>query len=71
MDFFNKAKEALSGDSKKDDKKDNDSIFTKAMGAVEKYHVKDKAVEYAQKQVAKREEEKLQPGYVEKKDKSM
>ncbi|ETK91335.1 hypothetical protein L915_05051 [Phytophthora nicotianae] len=74
MDFFNKAKEALSGgsdSSKKDDKKDSDSIFTKAMGAVEKYQVKEKAVEYAQKQVAKREEEKHQPGYVEKKDKSI
>ncbi|KAL3672642.1 hypothetical protein V7S43_001937 [Phytophthora oleae] len=77
MDFFNKAKEAAEKytgggeSSNKDDKKDNDSIFTKAMDAVEKYHVKDKAVEYAQKQVAKREEEKLTPGYVEKKDKSV
>ncbi|KAI9983698.1 hypothetical protein PInf_007765 [Phytophthora infestans] len=77
MDFFNKAKEAAEkltggGDStKKDDKKESESIFTKAIGAVDKYHVKDKAVEYAQKQVAKREEEKLQPGYVEKKDKSI
>ncbi|KAG7378517.1 hypothetical protein PHYPSEUDO_009954 [Phytophthora pseudosyringae] len=77
MDLFNKAKEAAEkytggGDSsKKDDKKEGDSIFSKAMGAVEKYHVKDKAAEYAQKQVAKRNEEKLQPGYVEKKDKSI
>ncbi|KAG1706829.1 hypothetical protein DVH05_027681 [Phytophthora capsici] len=78
MDFFNKAKEAAEkltggGDSSKKDekKKDSDSIFSKAMDAVEKYHVKDKAVEYAQKQVAKREEEKLKPGYVEKKDKSV
>ncbi|KAF1790777.1 hypothetical protein GQ600_12216 [Phytophthora cactorum] len=74
MDFFNKAKEKLTGGddkSKKDDKKDSESIFTKAMDAVDKYHVKDKAVEYAQKQVAKREEEKHQPGYVEKKDKSI
>lgn len=79
MDFFNKAKEAAekyagggdSSSSKTNDKKDSDSIFTKAMGAVEKYHVKEKAVEYAQKQVAKREEEKHQPGYVEKKDKSV
>ncbi|KAG3067034.1 hypothetical protein PI124_g21916 [Phytophthora idaei] len=74
MDFFNKAKEKLTGGDdkrKKDDKKDSESIFTKAMDAVDKYHVKDKAVEYAQKQVAKREEEKHQPGYVEKKDKSI
>ncbi|GMF11235.1 unnamed protein product [Phytophthora lilii] len=73
MDFLNKAKEALSGgdSSKKSDDKKSDSIFSKAMEAAEKYQAKEKVAEFAQKRVAKREEEKLKPGYVEKKEKSV
>ncbi|KAE8997491.1 hypothetical protein PR003_g19509 [Phytophthora rubi] len=77
MEFFNKAKEAAekyaSSDSSKnlDDKKKSDSIFSKAIEAAEKYHAKEKVAEFAQKRVAKREEEKLKPGYEEKKDKSV
>jgi hypothetical protein len=72
MDFFNKAKEAISGgdSSSSKDKKDS-SIFSKAMEAAEKYHAKEKVAEFAQKRVAKREEEKRQPGYTEKQDKSV
>ncbi|KAL4093950.1 hypothetical protein PRIC1_011380 [Phytophthora ramorum] len=68
MDYFNKAKQAVSGGDSSSSKKNksSDSMFSKAQGYAEKYHVKDKAVEYAQKRVAKRGE----PGYVEKKDKS-
>ncbi|EGZ09609.1 hypothetical protein PHYSODRAFT_263266 [Phytophthora sojae] len=63
MDFFNKAKQAV-------EYKKSDSIFSKAKDAADKYHAKEKAVEFAQKRVAKREGEKHQHGYVEKKDKS-
>ncbi|KAI9916571.1 hypothetical protein PsorP6_016841 [Peronosclerospora sorghi] len=77
MDFLNKAKEAAEKyaggeqSNKNSNQAHNDSFLTKALDAVEKYHVKEKAVEFAQKEVAKREEEKRRPGYVETKDKSV
>ncbi|KAG3067377.1 hypothetical protein PI124_g21800 [Phytophthora idaei] len=69
MDFLNKF---AGGDScsHQDKSKKSDSAYSKAMDAAEKYHAKEKASEFAQKRVAKREAEKHQPGYVEKKDKS-
>ncbi|KAI9983691.1 hypothetical protein PInf_007758 [Phytophthora infestans] len=67
MDFLNKF--AGSDSSHKDKSKKSDSIFSKAMDAAEKYHAKEKASEFAQKRVTKRETEKHQPGYVAK-DKS-
>ncbi|KAG3125089.1 hypothetical protein C6341_g25927 [Phytophthora cactorum] len=69
MDFLNKF---AGGDSSshQDKSKKSDSAYSKAMDAAEKYHAKEKASEFAQKRVAKREAEKHQPGYVEKKDKS-
>ncbi|GMF39184.1 unnamed protein product [Phytophthora lilii] len=75
MDFLNKAKQAAEkysggSSSSSNSNKKSDSIFSKAMGAAEKYHAKEKVAEFAQKRVAKREVEKHQAGYVEKKDKS-
>ncbi|KAG1706839.1 hypothetical protein DVH05_027691 [Phytophthora capsici] len=69
MDFLNQAKKFAGGNSSNHKDKKSDSVFTKAMDAAEKYHAKEKAAEYAQKRVTKREAEKHQPGYVAK-DKS-
>uniref|UniRef100_M4BK05 Uncharacterized protein n=1 Tax=Hyaloperonospora arabidopsidis (strain Emoy2) TaxID=559515 RepID=M4BK05_HYAAE len=80
MDLFNKAKHAAElyagGDTSKShkkshkDKSGSGSVFTKAADAAEKYHAKEKVAEFAQKRVAKRDMDKQQPGYVDKKDKS-
>ncbi|KAG2528301.1 hypothetical protein BBO99_00002758 [Phytophthora kernoviae] len=75
MDFLNKAKQAAgkygggSSSSNTHEKKD-ESIFTKAMGAAEKYHVKEQAVKYAQKRVDERKKPENQHSG-EKKDGSM
>ncbi|CEG39242.1 uncharacterized protein PHALS_09295 [Plasmopara halstedii] len=72
MDLFSKAKEVFTGGgdpNKRGGKKDIDSILNKAIGTIEKYQIKEKAVEFAQKQVAKRE--KHQGGNGKKKDKSI
>ncbi|RLN67703.1 hypothetical protein BBP00_00001456 [Phytophthora kernoviae] len=50
--------------------KKDESIFTKAMGAAEKYHVKEQAVKYAQKRVDERKKPENQHSG-EKKDGSM
>ncbi|CAH0480033.1 unnamed protein product [Peronospora belbahrii] len=62
MDFFNKAKQAAekyiiedsSSSNNYKKKSDTGSLLTKAKDAAEKYHAKEKAAEYAQKRVAKR-----------------
>jgi hypothetical protein len=73
MDFLNKAKQAAgkysggdSSHSSSSNNKKSDSLFSKAKDAAEKYHAKEKAAEFAQKRVATREQEKHQPGYVQK-----
>ncbi|CAH0490458.1 hypothetical protein KXD40_004871 [Peronospora effusa] len=64
MDFFKQAAEIYNGSSSTEHKKqsDKESLLTKAMEAAEKYHAKEKAAEFAQKRVAKRN--------VDQKDKS-
>ncbi|TDH72225.1 hypothetical protein CCR75_009672 [Bremia lactucae] len=70
MDFLNKAVGTFSADKSTGKSKKKDSILNKALDAADKYHAKEKASEFAQKRVAKRESEKQTPNYVEKKDKS-
>ncbi|TDH72224.1 hypothetical protein CCR75_009673 [Bremia lactucae] len=71
MDLFNKAKETLKNggnSSKSGGIKDIDVVLGKVFNVMDKYQVKEKAAEFAQKQISKRED---QPRHVGKKDKSI
>lgn len=69
MDFINRGNQAVEGYVGSDPSSEyhnnkSKSTFTKAIDSAEKYN--NNAIEYDQDQVAKREQEKYQPSYVDK-----